>query len=235
MVYLGSKRRYAKDILNIVLAGRKPGQYFIEPFVGGANIFDKVEEPKLGADINFYLIQLLRAASSGWLPPAVITEKQYNDIKNNKDDYPPELVAYVGFCVSFGAKWFAGYARYSDLTKDHSEESYNSAVKNFPKLHGAKFLCCDYDSVPLPPNSIIYCDPPYENTTKYTANKGFDHAEFWAWARVKTLEGHSVYVSEYNAPADFVEVWRKTAKISLDSSAISDRTEKLFTYCEFLS
>lgn len=32
MIYMGSKRRIAEQILTIVLEGRKEGQYYIEPF-----------------------------------------------------------------------------------------------------------------------------------------------------------------------------------------------------------
>ena len=35
MQYLGGKTRIAKEILPIILADRKEGQYFVEPFCGG--------------------------------------------------------------------------------------------------------------------------------------------------------------------------------------------------------
>lgn len=35
MQYLGGKTRIAKEILPIILADRKEGQYFVEPFVVG--------------------------------------------------------------------------------------------------------------------------------------------------------------------------------------------------------
>lgn len=43
MKYMGSKRRVAKYILPIMLAERKPDQWWVEPFVGGGNMIDKVE------------------------------------------------------------------------------------------------------------------------------------------------------------------------------------------------
>ena len=36
MKYMGSKNRIAKYILPIMLKDRKPNQYWVEPFVGGA-------------------------------------------------------------------------------------------------------------------------------------------------------------------------------------------------------
>ncbi len=38
MKYMGSKNRIAKQILPIILKNRTKEQYYIEPFVGGANL-----------------------------------------------------------------------------------------------------------------------------------------------------------------------------------------------------
>ena len=61
MKYMGSKNRIAKYILPIMLAERKPDQWCVEPFVGGANMIDKVQGKRIGADINPYLIDALIA------------------------------------------------------------------------------------------------------------------------------------------------------------------------------
>ena len=50
MKYMGSKARFAKEILPITLQGRKPNQYYVEPFVGGCNIMDKVKGNRIGAE-----------------------------------------------------------------------------------------------------------------------------------------------------------------------------------------
>lgn len=42
MKYMGSKNRYAKEILPLILKDRKENQWYVEPFVGGANVIDKV-------------------------------------------------------------------------------------------------------------------------------------------------------------------------------------------------
>ena len=56
MKYMGSKNRIAKHLLPIILKDRKEGQWFVEPFVGGANMIDKVTGNRIGADLNRYLI-----------------------------------------------------------------------------------------------------------------------------------------------------------------------------------
>lgn len=48
MKYMGSKARHAKELLPIILKDRKPGQWYVEPFVGGANMIDKVDGNRIG-------------------------------------------------------------------------------------------------------------------------------------------------------------------------------------------
>lgn len=113
MKYMGSKNRIAKHILPIMLKDRKDGQYWVEPFVGGANAIDKVAGNRIGADSNKYLIALLQHCE-GQLShdlPSRIYEEDYNHVKNNKDLYSDFVVGHIGFNASFGSKWFGGYAR----------------------------------------------------------------------------------------------------------------------------
>lgn len=60
MKYLGSKNRIAKDILPIMIkaANDKGITTWIEPFVGGANIIDKVPNnfKRIGIDFNPHTI-----------------------------------------------------------------------------------------------------------------------------------------------------------------------------------
>ena len=59
MKYMGSKNRYAKEIIPIILENRKSlDQAYVEPFVGGANIIDKIEGVRIAGDKNRYLISL---------------------------------------------------------------------------------------------------------------------------------------------------------------------------------
>ena len=60
MKYMGSKSRIAKRILPIILKDIRPEQWYIEPFVGGANIIDKVGGKRIGIDSNEYLIEALK-------------------------------------------------------------------------------------------------------------------------------------------------------------------------------
>ena len=229
MVYMGSKNRIAKELIPIITEQLKPNQWYVEPFVGGANMIDKIEHPyKLGADNNKYLIALLEAVQNGQELPEYINKDEYIAVKTNKDNYPDWYVGFVGFVSSFRAKFFGGYSGYcttkTGIQRNYIKERINNILKQ--NLDGIKLVCCSYDALDIPANSVIYCDPPYNGTTKY--KDSFDSDAFWQWCRDKAKEGHTIYVSEYNAPEDFKCIWEKQINSNLGGTS-KTATEKLFT------
>ena len=228
MKYMGSKNRLAKEILPIILKDRKEGQWYIEPFCGGCNVIDKVDGNRIANDSHYFLIEMFKALQNGWIPPKEVNEIEYKHIQNHKDFYNPYLVGYVGFNLSYAGKWFGGYAR--SKRRNHSTEAYNSIIKQSQKIKDIIFYNLDYENISIPENSIIYCDPPYENTTKYK-NK-FNSKEFWDWVRTQCNIGHTVFVSEYNSPDDFECVWSKEInnQISKTNSTYKKSVEKLFKH-----
>jgi len=200
MRYLGGKARIAKKLLPVLQAFRDDRPW-IEPFIGGANLFHLVPGRKVGADTHPYLIALLQAVRDGWEPPRVVTREEYTHIRDNRDLYRPELVGFVGFCCSFGGMWFSSYAT-DTRGDDYAGNGRNSLLKQARGLQGADILCCDYRDVPITEPSFIYCDPPYASTAGYSTG-GFSHAEFWDWCRARVANGHTVAVSEYAAPDDW--------------------------------
>ena len=236
MKYMGSKNRIAKHILPIMLAERTSGdQYWVEPFVGGANMIDKVTGNRIGADANKYVIALLIALRDGWVPP-LYTEEEYLNIKRSLDPtqnsrfYPDHVVGYAATQLSFGSVWFSAFRRDSLGIRNYAQEACRNVAKQAPKLQGITFTHTLYETLQIPPNSIIYCDPPYENTTKYKNAGEFDHPQFWDWCRKQKSLGHTIFVSEYRAPADFTCVWEKSVSSSLRSSGSYKKAiEKLFT------
>ncbi|XAI97369.1 putative AdoMet-MTase [Leptolyngbya phage Lbo-JY46] len=240
MKYMGSKRRIAKEILPIILQDRKEGQFYVEPFVGGCNSIDKVSGPRLGNDSHYYLIKMWQALQEGWIPPDIITENDYRNIRNNKD-HDPALAGYVGFSLSFGGRWFRCYRRDKKGQKDQlenmiiqSRRSKEAIMRQVPNIKDVIFTNFDYLDLNIPDESIIYCDPPYANTDTYTGNKnitGFDHALFWNWCDSLVERGHKVFVSEYTAPHGWTEVWSKNTIVNISDVVDSKKyvTEKLFT------
>lgn len=227
MQYMGSKARFAKEILPIILNGRTHGQFYVEPFCGGANVIDKVTGNRIANDFHPHLICLLQAVSNGWKPPENVSEEEYRLAKENREINP--LTAFIGFGCSFGTKWFGGYAR-NKIGTNYAKMNAANLLKQAPGLQGIDFQCGSYADLAIPEGSIIYCDPPYEGTTKYSTG-GLDYEEFWQWCRDKSAQGHKVYVSEYNAPDDFECVWEKKTNANFDSGRVggSERIERLFT------
>lgn len=232
MKYMGSKNRIAKHILPIILKDRTEGQWYVEPFVGGANLIDKVVGSRIGADCNGYLIALHKALQNGQLPPEEISEQLFNKMKASNGDYEEWLVGYVGFQLSYGAMWFGSYRRDNEGKRNYSKEAFNNVKKQAPKLRGIDFYKRSYSELVIPEASLIYCDPPYKGTAKYKENETeFNHDEFWQWCRDKVKEGHAVFISEYNAPEDFISVWEKEIISSLAKNTGAKKgTEKLFIH-----
>jgi len=227
MQYMGSKNRIAKHILPIMLAERKPEQWWVEPFVGGANMIDKVDGKRLGNDSHEFLISLLTAISHGYIPPYDISKELYYSIKSNPQDHTKELVGFVGFLCSFGNKWWGGYASNSD-GRNYATVAVRSLVKQAKNLSGVVFKCGSFLELEIPNNSLIYCDPPYANTCKYAGE--FNHDMFWDWCRKQTEMGHTVFISEYSAPNDFVCIKEVQHVTNLDKNGKDQRIEKLFRY-----
>jgi DNA adenine methylase len=237
MKYMGSKSRHAKEILPIILADRKQGQWYVEPFVGGANVIDKVDGNRLGADINPYVIAMLDALADGWLPPKDIDKPTYDKYRKMYyagDMSDAHLTGYIGVNGSYNGRFYdGGYAGVvttkNGKTRNYPAEAQANVIKQAANICGVKFVCSSYLELKIPPKSIIYCDPPYAGTKEYRESD-ISHDVFWQWCRNKASDGHTVFVSEYNAPYDFICVWEKTVNSSLTANTGSKKaTEKLFT------
>lgn len=57
----------------------------------------------------------------------------------------------------------------------------------------------DYQAVPIPENSVIYCDMPYKGTSEYNLKEKFDHERFYDWCAKQT---QPVFISSYDMPED---------------------------------
>jgi len=218
MKYVGSKNRIAKEILPIILKNRKFDQWYVEPFVGGCNIIDKVSGKRIGNDSNEYLIAFFYALVGGWKLP-YITKEEYINIRDNKKMHEKKLVGWAGVGCSYSGKWFGGYAgkvNTKDGIRDYLKESILNVDKQKKSIWTIFFYSVSYDKLEIPENSIIYCDPPYRGTTKY--KNDFDHDKFWKWCEKKVKDGHTVFVSEYEAPENWECIWKKELNSSLSAN-----------------
>ena len=235
MKYMGSKNRIAKYLLPIILVNRKEDQWYVEPFVGGANMIDKVKGNRIGADFNGAVINALKYIRDCKTPANNLEydESNYNNAaalaRNNSDISGIDSYALIAF--SFGAKWIGGWSRgrnSKDEQRDYVSEQHRASEKQKPLLQGVKLESCSYLELEIPDNSIIYCDPPYANTTKYKDD--FNHDVFWQWCRDMSDKGHQVFISEYNAPDDFECLWQKEIQSGLNTNTTKKGIEKLFRY-----
>lgn len=223
---MGSKGIISKKLLTEMLPHRKPGQTWVEPFVGSGGIIQHVTGKRIGGDVDECMVAFLNKIRDGWVPEP-INREDYNHVKNNKSEYAPEFLAYVGYGCSFGAKWFGGFAKSSD-GRDYSREAIRSIHKQAPMLYGAEFCHAPYNELNIPEGSFIYCDPPYQGAAKY--KNSIDHTAFWQWCRDMTADGHTVFVSEYSAPDDFTCVFELVHRTTLNKNQSSPRIERLFRH-----
>lgn len=144
-----------------------------------------------------------------WIPPLEITKEEYQNIKNNKQNYPDYLVGYVGFNCSYKGKFFDGFANIQK-TRNYMIEAYNHILEQIKYLKDVEFVHSSYLDLNIPDNSIIYCDPPYKDTQSYSTSKDFNYEQFYDWCIDKHKEGHKIYISSYDLPENlFKVVWRK--------------------------
>lgn len=231
MKYMGSKSRIAKHILPIMLKEMEEKRYstWVEPFVGGGNVIDKVPSKykRIGADLNEHTIAAMLGIRDFVQDlPSLVTREQYKELKGS----PAHPVSsWVRYECSFGSKFENGYASNSE-GRNYAEKGKNLAIKQSPRIQGVEFICCSYKDLSHITSSLIYCDPPYQGTTGYKTGE-FNHEEFFEWCRKMKSKGNSVFVSEYSAPDDFELVWQGEIKTNFSSQrkqATHKAVEKLF-------
>lgn len=143
---MGSKNRIAKHILPIMLKEAQNNNIhtWVEPFVGGGNIIDKVPQTfkRIGADCNKYAIEalLLIRDCVNELPKNNLefTEEDYELLKNNDSN---KYKGFASFAYSFGSKFLGGWSRNSKGC-DYVKRAFLNAVKQSPNLQGVELVNC---------------------------------------------------------------------------------------------
>ena len=208
MNYMGGKHRQGPKIAEFVTRALKPGMSYYEPFCGAMGVAYRVipaaakaglEIPIIGlSDVNESVITMWRRALGGWVPPDVVSEETYRAVKSVRDPSDP-MTAYCGFGMSFGSKWFGGYARNGSGRRFAINASRSTLLKASVLLKA-----CDYREV-KPSNAVIYLDPPYAGRTK-AHGVDFDHGPFWEYASDPVGLGNAVLVTEFTAPEGWAAI-----------------------------
>jgi DNA adenine methylase len=199
---MGGKHRQGPKIAEFVKMVLKPRQWYVEPFCGALGAAWRVNHNKMIlGDVSEALINMWKTFQDmNFELPDVITEKQYNKIKNIRD--PSDWrTAYYGFGASFGGSYFTTFAFRQG---NHTNPRALKRLTNLKRNINAKFVCSDYKKLKIPKSSVVYCDPPYENRTKCHDFNTFNTEEFWQWCRNQVKSRDIVLVTSFVVPNDFV-------------------------------
>ena len=241
MVYMGSKAKYAKYIIPILqkCIDENNITLYIEPFVGGANIIDKIKcENRYGYDRSDTLIALLQTAADNFDNVMKDGSRELWDkgkayVKDGKkpEDMSLAEIGAMEFFASYCNGGFPrGYAK-NTSTRNYYSEAYRNMEKQAPNLKGINFLCQNYWdlSAENTKGAVIYCDPPYQGTKFYGyANQPkMDYQHFWNWVR-DISKNNFVFVSEQTAPEDFKAIWTQEVKRTTNKENNFKAVEHLF-------
>lgn len=245
MVYMGSKSKYVQYIVPILhkTINDHEVKTYIEPFVGGANVIDKIKcDRKIGYDRSDTLIALLCQARDDFSKVLPDGNRELWDKGKGyvKDGIIPEdmTLADIGameFFASFSSRGFPGGYANNTPEHDYFHTRRKNLEKQSPNLKGIEFYQGNYYDLPPVSGAVIYCDPPYANTKHYgyANQEKMDYARFWNWVRELSKENY-VFVSEQTAPEDFEVVWEMEVKRTNGADNNFKATEKLFRYKEGL-
>lgn len=237
---MGSKNRISKELKPIIESYLSSGSAYIEPFVGGANMIDKIDhDKKIGYDIHDELIALLIAVRDGYEPPEEVTPKHYHEVRDSyraKDGkYEDYYYGAIGFLASFRSIFFMSEGCRDYESQGRVRNNYGESMRNLmrqaPKLKGTTFKVSDYRDIKVPDGSVVYCDPPYQKTNSAHGYKhgDFNHEEYWDWVR-KVSKKSTVLCSEYSAPGDFECIWEKEVSTNLAPNSRKRDIERLYIY-----
>lgn len=192
--------------------------------------------------MNEYLIALFIHLQNGGELPKDVSRELYNEVKlnyiNNTKIYPTWYIGAIGFLASYNGKWFdGGYAKpgYEKTPRglryrDYYAESKRNLETQMPNLMDVQFNVQDYTQIKAE-NSVIYCDPPYINTTQFKNAKEFDYDLFYKKMR-ELSKSNYLFISELTMPDDFVCIWQKEVNRSLNAKGKFNAVEKLFVWRE---
>jgi len=235
MHYLGGKFRISKPLSEFLNSKMSENDTFVDLFCGSLNIATNIKSKNIILnDKHRYLIKMWEKCLKGWTPPSFVSEEEYRQIKQNPDLYDPALVGFVGFACSFSGKWWGGYCR-DNTGRNYAKNGSNSIVKKIDKLRGKNITLfnLDYSDVEIPENSVVYCDIPYRNSTRYSPKEAgsFDHDLFYEWVKnMSRQKSCQIFVSEYssNIPKGFETVWECQSKKDIrDKDGIQRKTTEV--------
>ena len=148
-------------------------------------------------------------------------------IKNDKD-YHQKYLHLKQILSDAQLENFERLEKLQGLENLQSLQSLQS-LERLERLERLEILSTSFDNVNIEPDSIIYCDIPYENTNCYSDsadNFGFNFDMFYDWAERQT---EPVFISSYKMPEDRFEcIARYEHRSTLCATANNAVIEKVF-------
>lgn len=240
VAYAGGKAKIARHIAGAIVDRHGPSiASYVEPFLGGGNIAEAIAPHCVSmrlADLRPDLVLMFQALVEGtWSPPETCSRRRYYELRTAE---PSPERGFYGSTLSFGGKWFGGYAGEPGYRQcddylgmgQRACERVRSALRQADSIDW--FPGVDFRRVPVRPGDVVYCDPPYFGTTDYGGyldGSRWDASAFWRWAQ-SVSSFATVYVSESSAPAGWRPVWEGTQRVKLDRvNNRAVRVERLYT------
>ena len=114
---------------------------------------------------------------------------------NDFDDYAKKWLGMDRFAEGYSILQRRLYVRSrGKLNAMRGDIQQLERLERLEQLERLELTSVSYEQVDIKPNSIIYCDIPYDGTADYDGNTTFDRAKFLEWADAQTKP---VYISEY--------------------------------------
>ena len=128
--------------------------------------------------------------------------KRYIATKRFFQEFHVNCVDEIGYFTPPHTK----YKRGAGVHRKNEKTSNSSGWRISKPLEGSKkktdrltYSVLDYQAVPIPEGSVIYCDIPYKGTSEYNLKDKFDHERFYDWCAKQT---QPVFISSYDMPED---------------------------------
>lgn len=162
---MGSKARFAKEIIPILLKDRKEGQWFVDLFCGGCNLLDKVGGKRIGNDKNKYLIALWQGLQTDKELILDISKELYSKARdqfNERADngFTDFEIGWIGFMGGFNGRFYGGGYSGQHGGRDYVAEQIRNTLKQKDVLRDVKFFSKDYSEFDFKEPCVIYCDIP---------------------------------------------------------------------------
>ena len=145
------------------------------------------------------------------------------DIKKHHNEYKDKYIKW--YIKNVQDNNFCGKIN-TDLSRlQHLERLQRlQRLQSLKRLQRLQISQKSYDEVEIKPNSVIYCDIPYENTKGYSCGD-FDFKKFYDWA---SNQKELVFISSYNITDERFEEAEAWSKIIQFSQTNTKGCEKLY-------